>query len=382
MITVALAVEEAALLDEVSKTLSREEVRVVCEQVEVSDLSRFAEGVQRTKPDVVFLDVGSLNGKVADALHALRQAAPHSFLVALNTRAEPQTMLDCFHAGANEYLVPPVEEGVRNVLHKRVWQAGILRKPRGKVVAFLSAKGGCGATTVACHVARELASMKHKVLLADFDLQCGIAGFLMGAKSRNSLADALRNSDRLDATYWKGLVSHADNGVDLLQAPTSMDSKREPYPDQVRRLLAYARERYAWTLLDLGRGLTPTTLFALEAADEFCLLIEPNIPALHEAKTIAQTLLDSGYPSDRLRVVLNRVARRPGFDAELLRQALDLPIFAALKQEDGDSGDGLLPTGAELARQIGRLTRKLTGDVEETKPRFSFFSREKLKLLA
>jgi pilus assembly protein CpaE len=381
MITVALAIEDATLLEEVHTGLSREEVRVIREQLQVSDISRFAESVRQYNPDVVFVDVGSMNGRVADALQALRTAGPQSFLVALNTRAEPQTLLDCFHAGANEYLVPPVADGIRNVLHKRLWQAG-RQKQRGKVVAFLSAKGGCGATTVACHVAGELAAMKHKVLLADFDNQCGNIGFLLGVKSQNSLVDALRNSDRLDASYWKGLVWKGENGVDILQAPTSVDAKRDPSSDQVRRVLEYARGRYPWTLLDLGRGLTPATLFALEAADEFCLVIEPNIPALHQAKTISQTLLDSGYPSDRLRVILNRVARRPGFDADLLRQALNLPIFAAVKQEDGESGDGLLPTGSELARQIGRLTRKLTGDAEETKPRFAFFSREKLRLLA
>ena len=49
-------------------------------------------------------------------------------------------------------------------------------KGGGKSLGFMSAKGGCGATTLICHVAAELGRLNQKVLLADLDLDAGMVG--------------------------------------------------------------------------------------------------------------------------------------------------------------------------------------------------------------
>ena len=52
-----------------------------------------------------------------------------------------------------------------------------------------------------------------KVLLADFDMDAGMVGFLMKVKSPYSILDAINNLHRLDASYWKALVSNGIPGL-------------------------------------------------------------------------------------------------------------------------------------------------------------------------
>ena len=75
-------------------------------------------------------------------------------------------------------------------------------------------------------------------------------------------------------------------------------------------MLAFARPHYDWTLVDLGRSLSRMAMAALEEIDEACLVTTLEVPALHQSKQIVQTLLDSGYGKNRIRLILNRAPKR------------------------------------------------------------------------
>jgi len=86
------------------------------------------------------------------------------------------------------------------------------------VVGFLGAKGGVGATTIACHWAVELwRQTKKKVLLVDLDVSSASASFLMDVHSEYTTMEASMNLHRLDASFWSNLVSSTPHRVDVLQ---------------------------------------------------------------------------------------------------------------------------------------------------------------------
>ncbi|MCU1326022.1 MAG: response regulator receiver protein [Bryobacterales bacterium] len=382
MTTVSMAVEDPGLINEVRSCLEKEPVRLAWEQTQVGDLSRFLEEIRRSSPDLVLIDVGSLRQPVTTSLRALRSAAPQSFLVALNTRAEPSTLLDCFHSGANEYLVPPLGEGLQHALHNRLSEVGKKHVRPCRVIAFLSSKGGSGATTIACHAAVAIARQNQKVLLADFDIYAGEVGFLMGAKSPYSTADAFRNTDRLDSSYWGALVSQHESGVDFIAAPSTVEARREPTAEQAQAVLNYARTCYEFVVLDLGAGLSPFSLAALGKADELCLVLEPAILAVHQARNIIQTLRASAFNCDRLHAVVNRVDNRMAVSPAEMQQVLAVPVFAAFRCETADMEEALangelLPPGHELSRRVTEMVGKLIGCAPEAKKSFSLFGRRR-----
>jgi pilus assembly protein CpaE len=375
VITVSLAVQDKTLWSEVHSFLQGQPVQIDCEQPQAVDLSAFLTALDRSRPDVVLIDVSVLSETMGDAVRKIRVSTPGSIIVALNTTDVSGPVLECFRAGADEYLFPPLAEGLKRALERREAERkkSDSGKPSGNVLAFLSAKGGCGATTLACHVAVELSRLNQRVLLADLDVNAGMVAFLMKSKSPYSITDALNNVHRLDASYWNALVSNGIPGLEVISAPTVMAARQEPKLDEIRQVLGFARKQYQWTVADAGGGMNPSTMTALELADEACLVTTPEIPALHQTKQILQKLLDVGYKQDRLRLILNRVSKHSEIKPEEIQGILGVPLLAVFPECYADlheaySQGQLLPSNSDMGRCMERLARKLAG-VEAPKPR-------------
>jgi pilus assembly protein CpaE len=248
----------------------------------------------------------------------------------------------------------------------------------GKIVAFLSAKGGCGATTIACHVAAEMARQNTgKILLADLDLQSGMVGFLMKTSPAYSLADAVNNLQRLDQSYWRGLISNGTPNLEIINAPTSPAAKQLP-AGHVKQVVAFARTQYDWTILDLGRNVNPGTLSILDMVDETYLVTTPEVPALHQAKQIIQVLLDAGYSRSHLRLLLNRTSKRIDVTFDELESMLGVPVFCTVGNDfdalyEAFSAGRLVTESSGPGVDFARLASKIAGVAEQKKKRFSLF---------
>src|SRR5260370_27370837 len=117
-------------------------------------------------------------------------------MIALNTTAESDGILASLRAGINESLYPPLQEPLKKSLERRSMERSRRRegaKGSGKSLGFMSAKGGCGATTLICHVAAELGRMNQRILLADLDLDAGMVPFFTKTKSVYSILEAATN---------------------------------------------------------------------------------------------------------------------------------------------------------------------------------------------
>lgn len=378
-LSIAIAIENASLREQVQDVLRDLPIRVVAEQPEMAGLASFLHQLERASAQAVLLDVACLRDPVEDAVRRLRAAAPDAMIVALDTTAEAEAILAAFRAGVNEYICPPLEANLKRALE---WKSGEQRRREGtrhgaRTLAFFSAKGGCGATTIACHVALELGRREQKALLADFDLEAGMVAFLTRARSPYSVLDALNNIHRLDLSYWKALVSNGIPNVEIVSAPVAVASRQMPRQDQVRHVLGFVRLHYDWTVVDLGRSLNPVTMNALEEIDDACLVTTLEIPALHQAKQIAETLLSSGYSRNHLRLIVNRAPKRMDIAERELEKMIGVPVYAAIPNNYPElyqcySEGKLLARGSRLGQHIAELTRKLAGVDEESKPRKRF----------
>ena len=85
---------------------------------------------------------------------------------------------------------------------------------------FLGAKGGCGVTTIASNFALALAQESgQNTLLIDFGLPLGDAAINLGMAAEYSTANALQDSNRLDANFLSGLLAKHSSGLNVLAAP-------------------------------------------------------------------------------------------------------------------------------------------------------------------
>ena len=382
-LTIGLAIAAKDISDEVRGCLDGLPVRVVIDHQDLGDLAPFLDRMERMRPDVVLLDLGRLADPLEDLLAKLRGIDPETMVIALHTSAEPDVILGAIRAGANEYLYPPLRNPLLRALERKSSERSRRRDgvhAGGKNLAFFSAKGGCGATTLACHVAVELGRQGQKVLLADLDLASGMVGFLTKSKSTYSVLDALQNLHRLDAHYWKGLVSNGIANLEIISAPPLATPKQQIQGvkhEGIRHVLGFVRSQYDWTILDLGRSLSQLALHTLDEIDEAYLVTTLDVPALHQAKQIIQSLLDTGYGKSRLRLVLNRVPKQLDITPEELEKMLGIRINAMLPDcytelYEAYSEGKLASHTSNLGRYVKTFAGKLAGLEPNEKPKSKF----------
>jgi pilus assembly protein CpaE len=207
-----------------------------------------------------------------------------------------------------------------------------------------------------------------------------MVGFITKTKAVWSILDAVNNLHRLDIHYWKALVSNGIPGVEIMAAPLALASKQQIKDEQIRHVIAFAKPHYDWTLVDLGRSLSRVTMAALEEIDEACVVTTLEVPALHQAKQVIQTLLDSGYGKNRIRLILNRAPKRLDITPGELEKMLGVPIFCMIPNDYPElyetyAEGRMLARSTELGKQIAKLAIKLANLEEDkgTKKRFALF---------
>src|SRR5438046_1446154 len=218
-----------------------------------------------------------------------------------------------------------------------------------------------------------------RVLLADIDFESCMIRFLMKTKSPYSVLDALNHLHRLDQSYWNALISNGLPGLEIIASPEALPSKQQPNQEQMQHILTFCRGQYDLSIVDLGRGLSLTTMNALDEIDETYLITTLDVPALHRSKQIIQALSSLGYGRERLRLVLNRMPQRLDITPDELENMMSLPVFATLPNDypslyESYSEGSLLPPSSRLGKELSRMAIKIAGITEEkSKRKFSFF---------
>jgi pilus assembly protein CpaE len=345
-------------------------VRILIEQSEISDWGSFLDKLERLRPEAMLIELPNLPQPLDEAIRRIRRTAASPAVIAVHRKTDPETILGAIRAGATEYLYPPIGDNLAKALERLALE----RQPdaaagrRGKIVGFFSSKGGCGATTIACHVAVELQQLtKQQVLLADFDLDSGIIGFLMKCKSQYNVLDAVSNINRLDLSYWKALISNGTPGLEIISAPVTASARQHAELERLQTVLGFARSHYDWLIVDLGRSVSRATLVALEEVDETFLVTTPDVPALYRAKHVARTLLDAGCSRDHMHLILNKISKRTEVTRNEIQEMLGLPVSFTLPDEqdalyEAYTEGHLLPAKNVLAKQMAGIARKLTGN--------------------
>ena len=375
---VLIHVNDEALRKETISTLTSQcpEVLFDGRQLEWDVL---VEEIGRSRPDAILVDFGSLTTDPANAIRQLKAQHSRAKVIAMHSSADPKIILAAMRAGANEFLHPPLEESLPAAITRILSSSESEEKPqtRGRIIGFLSAKGGCGATTIACHIASEIQSQTHKtVLLADLDLVSGLVGFLMKAPSSYSILDAVKNLSRLDESLWRALVVEHHPGLSVIPSPAVYTRVDQPDDDEFKRVLQFMRKQHEWTILDLGRSLNPTALAVLDEIDQLFLVSTLEIVALHGLKTIVHGLFEQG---EKLQLILNRTPKMMDISTEDLEKILGRSLYAALPNDymglyQSYSSGNLLSSNSRLAQDFALLASKITGVTPiKSKKKFAFF---------
>jgi pilus assembly protein CpaE len=377
-VKVLLSIKDESLCRKAVDAL-RESSNTVSFEQHDSDWASLLERLAKVKPEALLLDVGAVPSDLAIAIRQVKLQAPRTKIIALHSVDDPKIILAAMRAGANEFLHPPLEEGLALALDRILnsTDTDIVPSSRGKIIGFLSAKGGCGSTTLACHIAWELQNQTRKnVLLADLDLTSGLVGFLMKTPSSYSILDAIKNLSRLDESMWKALIVEHRPSLSVIPAPATYTRWDHPDETQLKQVLQFMRTQHDWIILDLGRSMNSIAAAVLDEIDQLFLVSTLEVVALHGLKSIVHGLFDQG---EKLQLVLNRTPKMMDISTQELEKILGRSLYAALPNDymglyQSYSSGNLLNSNTRLAQHFGLLAAKIAGvPPMKSKKKFAIF---------
>lgn len=322
------------------------------------------------QPGVLMIDL-RLDSQIPSALSQLKRNHPSTGVVLVASRLDPALMLEAMRAGVNEFVTAPVTVPELQAAIKRV-MGNLAPMTRGDIFAFIGAKGGVGATTVAVNTATALAKMSpESTLLIDLNVTCGDAAVFLGAEPRFSVMDALENVQRLDSAFFSGLVVRTKGGLDLLGAaarPVTLNLD----PARIRTLLDYASQTRQYTVLDVPRSDT-ATLDSLEGATKIVLVVNQELATVRNARRTAATLKQRYGPA-RLALVLTRTDRRAEIGLDDVERTVGMEISHMIPSDYRlaltamNKGRPIVLDGAnELAAAFTAFARQLAGVSDQKK---------------
>lgn len=181
------------------------------------------------------------------------------------------------------------------------------------VIAVARSLGGCGATTVATHLAADLAfhdpSGRGAVIL-DLDLQFGSVADYLGVTTSVGVDSLLAAGDRLDDELIRSVAAKAGDGVWVISAPEVIMPLEAVDSDRLINLIQLLRRDFAYVILDLPADWTNWTLSTAIAADVILLIVELSVGSLRQAKRRLELFRSVGIKDKAVQIVVNRVEKR------------------------------------------------------------------------
>jgi pilus assembly protein CpaE len=192
----------------------------------------------------------------------------------------------------------------------------------GTVFTIASATGGCGKTFFATNLAYYFTRLARRTCLVDLDLQFGELSSALRIKPKATIAD-LAGSTADDEDLGRRLeecLEHHDTGIQMLAAPDEPAEADSVDGADVARVIEAARARFDCVVLDTPAALTDAVLVALEHADHIFALATLDLPSVRNLGVLLTTLTKLKVPSERVKLVLNKVEPDVGMDVERIKK--------------------------------------------------------------
>ncbi len=286
--------------------------------------------------DLLILETENDTGKDFQLIQDLQTSGKIKEVFLTSSRLEPNLLLRALRAGVKEFFSQPInKEEVRTGLLKFRERRGALQqkdtgKKKGKIIHFISSKGGVGTTTIAVNLAASLCQFNGaspSVALIDLSLPFGQIPIFLNTETSFNWGEVLRDISRVDETFLMGVLSKHSSGVFVLPSPASLDDMHVESPQIIEKLLSLMRNLFDFILVDGGQRLDDVSLRILEMSDTVFMVTVLNVPCLANAKRLLWTFQKLGFPPrETVRIIANRYQKKSSISLKEAEEAVNEKI--------------------------------------------------------
>ena len=304
----------------------------------------------------------------SDVQRALGVAAavdgrPQFASIAVGSGGTREEVLYMMRAGIRDVSPGFSPRDILDTANRAVLKLEVGEDRLGELHAFVPAKPGCGATTVATNATSAAAALSGvPTLLLDFDIRLGVTSFLLKAEGNHTIVDALQQAEHLDRDIWSNLI--AQRGTLHLLGSGPMDFSQVVPWERFSAILDYGLRNYSRVSVDLPGTAESHECETLLRANRIFLVCTPDIAALHLARCKSNWLRDLGL-ADKVSVVLNCVDRRNTLSVADIEGIIQLSVHYLLPASAVELSRAVkkgvpIQGSSPLAKQIARIAEDIS----------------------
>ncbi len=254
----------------------------------------------RTTPPVLIVEVGEQGEAMYEKLYRLADVCdPNTMVILIGIQNDIGTFRRLLHEGISDYLVAPVSsDQLRDSITSLFKDTGPGKT--GRVIAFTGVSGGVGSSVIAHNTAYEMArKFEQSVIVVDLDIPFGTAGLNFNLQPRQTIVDALSQSNRLDESFLEQFLMDVDDNISILASPATLGTGMQLSAAPLAAMMKYVKRLADFIILDIPHVWEPWVAETLLYADELVIVARPDLLNLRNAKNLVE-FLGSKRGSDSL----------------------------------------------------------------------------------
>ena len=289
----------------------------------------------RDQPDIIVLELNLPDLDGLEVIHKLRgdQRTSRKIIIGLTSRSQPEDTTAGLEAGLDQYIVKQTDAidtllrylaGEQRIRQLRQKAKGPI--PSNKLIAFLSAKGGIGTSSLCLNVANLIARQdsNRTVAVLDLVLPIGSLAQITGSKRPIDLVqltqmssgeltpEFLRKNLPAPRSWGFYLVPGCDDPHQAVNLPT----------DRLPPIIQTLQAAFDYLVVDIGRDLSHLAMLVLRQADAIVMILTPDETGISSSLSLRNYLHAEGVPKDRLIFLSNRPLATEGLNVDALEAAL------------------------------------------------------------
>jgi pilus assembly protein CpaE len=322
-------------------------------------------------PALVILDASDVAPDEGELVERLSKLYPSASYMLLTRDPQQDLLIRAMRAGMREVLqLPLVHRTFHEAMDRIEVAAGLSQMRDGRVLAFISCKGGSGATFLSTNFGYALAALaEKKVLLIDLHGAFGDATlYVSDQKPSMTLSDICAQIARMDGAFLDSCLVHVASNFGVLAAADDPSQSVEMKPEHMDTILRVARQHYDYIVLDVGRQIDAVSLRALDQANVIYPVLQLALPDIRDGRRLLDIFRSLGYPPERTRLIVNRYEKGGKLRLADLEHALGSEVVHTVPNDYLSATDSVnqgipalqLSRSSAVARSLADLVELVT----------------------
>jgi MinD-like ATPase involved in chromosome partitioning or flagellar assembly/DNA-binding NarL/FixJ family response regulator len=311
------------------------------------------------RPHVIILEPTIRELPVADFLGKIRKdrRTERTRIIAFSSLTSPQEIQAVIDLGFHHYMakegasvpmlidiVKEAAEAARTQAERKVFKLSVEAPPEpqvekvmptgtGKLVVFLSAKGGIGTSSICANMAHVYGQQTEShVALVDLVLPIGSIASITGYHGPLNIIEAsTMTSDEASFKYLRDSLPKTEPwNFQLLAGSTSPGEASELEVSNIPVIINNLRKIYDIVFVDIGKALSRISMPILTAADQIVLMLSLDQATVTNTKSVWEYLKSEGIAVEKFYFLINRAVGLEGLTKVEVEEQLGTKIQLAL----------------------------------------------------